>query len=175
MTSTNQPDPPVDPEDRRKHLEFIQAIIARLSTSSATAKGWSLTLAGAAFGFSAVNDKWYLALLGCIILIAFSVMDAYYLHSERLFRDLYEDARLGNAPVYSMNPHAYSHAHRRIDTYRTWSVLGFYGPLLIVGIIVTLVLLLAGTDHRETNGTTTARTITCAGTTDTERDRTTDQ
>lgn len=141
---------PVDPEDLRKHLEFIQAVIARLSNSSATAKGWSLTLAGAAFGFSAVNDKWYLALLGCIVLIAFSVMDAYYLHSERLFRDLYEDARTGTAQVYAMNPHAYDHAHRRTDTYRTWSVLGFYGPLLLAGIIVTLVLSLTGTcEHDE--------------------------
>lgn len=149
MTSPNQPSPQADPEDRRKHLEFIQAVIARLSTSSATAKGWSLTLAGAAFGFSAVNDKWYLALLGCVVLLAFSVMDAYYLHSERLFRDLYEDARLGNTPVYSMNPHAYDQAHRRRDTYRTWSVLGFYGPLLLAGVIVTLVLAFTSNDDEE--------------------------
>lgn len=146
MTINNPPASPVDPEDRRKHLEFIQAVIARLSNSSATAKGWSLTLAGAAFGFSAVNDKWYLALLGCIILIAFSVMDAYYLHSERLFRALYDDARKGNVQVYAMHPHDYDNAHRRIDTYRTWSVLGFYGPLLIAGAVVTLVLLLTGHD-----------------------------
>lgn len=148
-TPNNPPDPPVDPEDRRKHLEFIQAVIARLSNSSATAKGWSLTLAGAAFGFSAVNDKWYLALLGCIILIAFSVMDAYYLHSERLFRALYEAAYMGNVRAYAMNPHDYDDAHRRIDTYRTWSVLGFYGPLLIAGTVVTLVLLLAGHDNSD--------------------------
>lgn len=136
----------VDPEDRRKHLEFIQAVIARLSTSSATAKGWSLTLAAAAFGFSAVNEKWYLALLGCVVLFAFSVMDAYYLHTERLFRHLYEDARSGTAQVYAMNPHAYDDAHRRIDTYRTWSILGFYGPLLLAGVTVTLILSLGGTE-----------------------------
>lgn len=151
MTAPNHPRSQTDPEDRRKHLEFIQAVIARLSNSSATAKGWSLTLAGAAFGFSAVNDKWYLALLGCVVLIAFSVMDAYYLHSERLFRDLYADARLGNAPLYGMDPHAYSGAHRRINTYRTWSVLGFYGPLLLAGVIVTLVLAFTGNDDEKSS------------------------
>lgn len=144
MTTTPQPHAAADPEDRRKHLEFIQAVIARFSNSSATAKGWSLTLAGAAFGFSAANNKWYLALLGCVVLVAFSVMDAYYLHSEKLFRDLYKDACNGNAQVYAMDPHAYAASRRRRDTYRTWSVLGFYGPLLLAGAIVTLVLALSG-------------------------------
>lgn len=35
-------------DDQRKHLDFIQAVIARLSTSSSTAKGWGLTVAMAA-------------------------------------------------------------------------------------------------------------------------------
>lgn len=146
MTTTPQTHATADPEDRRKHLEFIQTVIARLSNSSATAKGWGLTLAGAAFGFSAANNKWYLALLGCVVLIAFSVMDAYYLHSEKLFRALYKDACAGNAPIYAMDPHAYAASARRRDTYRTWSVLGFYGPLLLAGGIVTIILALSGSD-----------------------------
>lgn len=42
-------------EDQRKHLDFIQAVIARLASSSAAAKGWGLTVATAAFGFSATK------------------------------------------------------------------------------------------------------------------------
>lgn len=130
-------------DDQRKHLEFIQGVIARQSNASSTAKGWSLTLAGAAFGFSAVNDKWYLALLGCVVLGAFSVLDAYYLHAERQFRDLYENARLGAIEDYVMSPHLATPSRQRHETYRSWSILGFYGPLLVAGAVVTAILLFA--------------------------------
>ena len=74
--SSNLNGPNFDPEDRRKHLEFVQAVIARLSQSSATAKGWSLTIAGAAFGFSALNEVWYLSLLGLAVILSFVLSPA---------------------------------------------------------------------------------------------------
>lgn len=127
-------------EDRRRHLEFIQAAIARQANTSSTAKGWTLTLAAAAFGFSAVNDKWYLAALGCGVVVAFSILDAYYLHAEKQFRDLYNDARLGRVDTYVMNPHEATEPRRRMATYKTWSILGFYGPLLLAGVVVSILL-----------------------------------
>ena len=39
-------------------------VIARLAQTSASAKGFTLTIAAAAFGFSALNEAWYLSLLG---------------------------------------------------------------------------------------------------------------
>ena len=132
------------PEDRRKHLDYVQAVIARLSQSSATAKGWSLTIAGAAFGFSAVIERWYLALLGLAIIISFSILDMYYLYEERLFRCLYNGVVAGTVSPYSMDKNMFKDKASRLDTYMSWSVLGFYAPLTLAGIVVAGISVLSG-------------------------------
>lgn len=121
-------------EDQRKHLEFIQAVIARLASSSTASKGWGLTVATAAFGFSAAKLVPVVAGLGLVVLIFFGILDSYYLREERLFRYLYDDARQGNVAVFSMNKNDYSSKCKRRSVIRSWSVLGFYGPLLLVGL-----------------------------------------
>lgn len=121
-------------EDQRKHLEFIQAVIARLASSSTASKGWGLTVATAAFGFSAAKFVPVVAGLGLVVLIFFGILDSYYLREERLFRYLYDDARQGNVGVFSMNKNDYSSKCKRRSVIRSWSVLGFYGPLLLVGL-----------------------------------------
>jgi hypothetical protein len=120
-------------EDQRKHLDFIQAVIARLASSATAAKGWGLTVATAAFGFSTTRAAPAVAALGLVVVIFFGTLDSYYLREERLFRYLY-DARQGNIEVYSMNKNDYSVKCDRRSVVRSWSVLGFYGPLLLVGL-----------------------------------------
>ncbi|MGH8522691.1 MAG: hypothetical protein ACREXY_00230 [Gammaproteobacteria bacterium] len=120
-------------EDQRKHLEFIQAVVARLASSSAAAKGWGLTVATATFGFSATKAVPVVAGLGLVVVIFFGVLDSYYLREERLFRYLYDDARRGRVEVYSMNKNDYSGKCKRLSVLLSWSILGFYGPLLFVG------------------------------------------
>lgn len=121
-------------EDQRKHLEFVQAIIARLASSSTAAKGWALTVATAAFGFSATEAVPEVAGLGLVIVAFFAVLDSYYLREERLFRALFDDARRGSVELYSMDRSGYASVCKRRSVIRSWSVLGFYGPLLLVGI-----------------------------------------
>jgi hypothetical protein len=121
-------------EDQRKHLDFIQAVIARLASSSTAAKGWGLTVATAAFGFSATKAVPVVAALGLVVVIFFGILDSYYLREERLFRYLYDDARQGNVEVYSMNKNDYANECKRRSVIRSWSLLGFYGPLLLVGL-----------------------------------------
>lgn len=125
-------------EDQRKHLEFIQAVIARLASSSTAAKGWGLTVATAAFGFSATKAVPVVAGLGLAVVIFFGILDSYYLREERLFRYLYDDARRGNVVVYSMNKNDYSSKRKGLSVIGSWSVLGFYGPLLLVGLGVLI-------------------------------------
>ncbi|WP_338890869.1 HIT family protein [Rhodococcus sovatensis] len=55
-----------DREDRRKHLDLISAAIERMAGSSSAAKGWSITLAGAAFGVALVRDSWPFIALGIL-------------------------------------------------------------------------------------------------------------
>lgn len=91
-------------------------------------------MATAAFGFSATKAVPVVAGLGLAVVIFFGILDSYYLREERLFRYLYDDARQGKIEVYSMNKNNYSSKCRRRGVIRSWSVLGFYGPLLLVGL-----------------------------------------
>jgi len=122
-------------DDQRKHLEFIQAVIARLSTASSTAKGWGLTVALAAYGYSASRTIPFVAVLGLISVCFFAVLDSYYLHEERLFRELYNDARKGCIDVYSMDKNVYKNRCPRRQVIGSWSIVGFYGPLALVGAL----------------------------------------
>lgn len=57
-------EPEVSPEDRRKHLDYIQAVVTRQSAASASAKGWLLPVVTAVFGFALTQHVWLLAALG---------------------------------------------------------------------------------------------------------------
>ncbi len=122
-------------DDQRKHLDFIQTVIARLSTTSSTAKGWGLTVAIAAYGYSATTAVPFVAMLGLIAVCLFGVLDSYYLREERLFRELYNDARRGFIDVYSMDKNVYKNRCPRRVVIQSWSVAGFYGPLTLVGAL----------------------------------------
>lgn len=143
--SSNLKDEGFDPEDHRKHLDQVQAVVARLATASTTAKGWSLTIAGAAFGFSSLDRAWYLSLLGLAVIGSFSVLDMYYLYEERLFRRLHNAVRVGTAPSFSMDKDVYKNeVDSRLQTYFSWSVFGFYVPLALAGLAVVGIALLTG-------------------------------
>jgi hypothetical protein len=131
---------PADREDRRKHLELVSNIIGRMASSSAAAKGWSVTLAGAAFGVALVRSSWYLLVLGIAVLAAFAVIDGLYLHNERKFRDLYDaivenqikplSMRFDGIPTRPVN-----------QSYVSWSVFGFYVPLMGAGLVLLAISL----------------------------------
>ena len=78
-----------------KHLEFIQAIVARQANNSFLLKGWSITVAVALFAFAAKDTDPRFAVLALFPAMAFWALDAYYLRQERLFRELYEHVRHG--------------------------------------------------------------------------------
>jgi hypothetical protein len=120
-------------DDQRKHLDFIQAVIARLFSSSSTTKSWGFTVAMAAFGFAATRSVPFVAVLGEIAVLFFGLLDSYYLREERLFRALYDDARRGRIEVYSMDKNTYRDRCPWPAVVRSWSVIGFYGPLALVG------------------------------------------
>jgi histidine triad (HIT) family protein len=121
-------------DDQRKHLEFIQAVITRLASSSAAAKGWGLTVATATFGFSAAKAVPFVAILGLVVILCFAVVDAHYLREERLFRELYNEARTGSVDLYSMDKDRYAWTCTRRQVLCSWSVAGFYTPLVVVGV-----------------------------------------
>jgi hypothetical protein len=131
-------------DDRRQYLEFIQTVIGRMSTVSTLAKGWCLTVATATLGFAITRQSVGVGLLGALGVLLFGLLDARYLREERKFRALYDDARKGCSDAYDMNTRPYgqrrdssfssSCAWRSVLT--SWSLWGFYGPLLLVAAVV---------------------------------------
>ena len=82
-------------EDLIKHLEFIQAIIARQASNSFLLKAWSVTLVGALFALAAKDADARFAYLPLVPVLVFWGLDAYYLYQENRFRDLYNWVRKG--------------------------------------------------------------------------------
>jgi hypothetical protein len=132
-----------DREDRRKHLELVSAIVARMAGASNAAKGWSVTVAGAAFGVAVVRASWYLFALGVGVLLVFGTLDALYLHNEKKFRDLYRAIVKNSVEPLSMDTDRLQVRPKR-ESFLSWSVLGFYLPLAVAGLILLILSLTLG-------------------------------
>jgi hypothetical protein len=126
-----------------KHLEFLQSVISRLAGNSFLIKGWALTIAAAFYGFSVGNAKWSIAFVGLFPIIMFWGLDAYFLHREQLFRDLYKAVWSGTPHVarFDMPYMSFINATR---TYWAafWSktLMLFYISLICVGAALTFVV-----------------------------------
>ncbi len=91
-----------------KHLEFIQNVITRMNTNSFMIKGWAVTLVAALFALSAkeANTKFYI--IAFIPIVAFWILDGFFIATERRFRDLYKDAasKTESTVDFDMNPYS---------------------------------------------------------------------
>jgi hypothetical protein len=130
-------------EERIRHLELLQGAINRFGTNSFLLKGWALTVAGAVDAYSARNLNAGVSVVGVLSPLAFWFLDAYFLLQERLFRRLYDDVRKVDSTVepFSMSVTVYA---TRGDWWRTATsvtLLGFYGSLLLAGLVLTLLSL----------------------------------
>jgi len=144
------------PEDRRKHLDFIQAIVTRMSSASTTTKGWLLPVVTLTYGYALTKNADSVALLGAVAVILFAFLDAHYLRTEKAYRRLYDCVARGIRPVppFSLDPsealdpvkpptslgQRVSLIGRRWVPDRTiwgsWSIAPFYGSLLVVGLLI---------------------------------------
>lgn len=127
-------------EDRNKHLEFIQAIIARLATDSFFMKGWAITISGAFFGFAVERQSWRLAALGLLPVLGFWFLDSYFLWQERLFRCLYDGVRRsdGNVEPFSMDTRHLKKTQRWVGSFRSITLVPFYVLILLVGLCIVI-------------------------------------
>ncbi len=80
--------------DELKHLEMIQTVIARLAGNSFLIKGWSVGLVSILCALAAKDINVRFAILALLPALSFWGLDAYYLRQEKLFRRLYDSARI---------------------------------------------------------------------------------
>lgn len=132
-------------ENKRAHLEMIQAVINRMSVNSFLLKGWSVFLVSALFALAAGSSETLFVYLAYLPAVAFWTLDGYFLWQERLFRKLHDQVRaLPEAEVdFSMDT-SVIRAH-----VRGWGVIMFsntllifhgmvFGTIVIVMLVITL-------------------------------------
>lgn len=138
-------------EDRRKHLDMIQAVIARTASSSASTKGWQLPVVAAAYGYSVAQHAWTVALVGIGTTLLLASLDAHYVRQERAHRALFRAVADGDVGDYEMDtsrflgqPNGDVGGQRHEDStwagvVSGWSIRGFYGPVLLAGLVAAVV------------------------------------
>ena len=129
-------------EKKIKHLEMIQNIITRLANNSFSLKGWTVIFIAAVLGFAIKESNPNYIPLVLFPIFAFWGLDGYYLRQEKLFRALYDKVReLSEQDInFEMDTSSTENevaSWRSICVSRT--ILGFYGPILIVILILIII------------------------------------
>jgi len=125
-------------EIRIKHLEMIQAIISRMSGYCASQKNYCMTVVTAIFGFSITAKDPWLAALSIFPIILFASLDAKYLSQERDYIRLYNRVRRGDFDVedkFNLDSQQLG-VNSITGAIFSWSILGFYLPLIVAAIFV---------------------------------------
>ena len=131
-------------DNKRKHLEFIQAAISRMAGHLFLLKGWTITLIAALFALSAKDANKAYVLIAYFPAVVFWVLDGYFLSQERRFRALYDHVRtLDESKIdFSMNTAPYQD-----DWRNTWAgamfsltLLTYYGSL--VALMLALMVMI---------------------------------
>ncbi|MBU1297891.1 MAG: hypothetical protein KJ963_07025 [Bacteroidetes bacterium] len=80
-------------ENKRAHLEMIQAVINRMAGNSFLIKGWTITLVAALFALAQKETNPVFMYLAYFPAFVFWALDGYYLWQERLLRKLFDRVR----------------------------------------------------------------------------------
>lgn len=121
-----------------KHLEMIQSVITRMAQNSFLLKGWAMTLITALFalGLDKGSEIWLVTLLP---LFSFWYLDAFFLKTERNYRELYNQTINKQVPIFCLKaPNVYGIK----QTFLSQTLLMFYGALGILILLINCFILL---------------------------------
>lgn len=135
----------MDKETLHKEIDLIQGVINRMASNSFLLKGWTVTIIVGVLALTkdtiVTNDVTYLALILLIPLCVFWYLDAFFLHKEKCYRELYkwviENRPTSNEYEYDLN---YKRFENDVDSIakimRTSTIGVFYGiiALILIGI-----------------------------------------
>jgi len=126
-------------ENKRAHLEMIQAVINRIAGNSFLIKGWGITLVVGLFVLSQKDSNVVYVFLAFFPAVVFWSLDGYYLWQEKLYRDLFDRVRATSERDvdFSMNPKGVAEQAGSIwkATFSHTIVL-FHGAILITILVV---------------------------------------
>lgn len=136
-------------EDKRAYLQMLQEPICRMSTISAIFKGFAATIVAGISAISYASTNIWVLGLSFLPVLAFAVLDVYYLKLERKFRFLFNQVRMDKHEIdFSMkltnDPLEIISAKARTwDCIKSPSIYLFY-PLMIAILVVVMILKTSG-------------------------------
>ncbi|MFJ8544439.1 hypothetical protein ACIRFH_20875 [Streptomyces sp. NPDC093586] len=133
-------DGPALGEGRIKHLELIQMTVARMGNNSFLIKGWSLTVTGALLAFAVRTEDRALALVSLVPVLAFWLLDGYFMYRERLYRRLYDRVRRPEVAVepFAMDVDAGRERAGAVKAAFSPTPVCFYGGLFLAQVVALL-------------------------------------
>jgi len=140
----------MDNEVLHKEIDLIQGVITRMANNSFLLKGWMITIIVGVLALTkdtlVTNDVSYLSIILLLPLLVFWYLDAFFLHKEKCYRELYNwviENRLKETPnkelLYSLN---YTRFEDKVDSIfkimRSDTLKVFYGftALILIGITI---------------------------------------
>lgn len=129
------------------HLGFIQAVISRMGGNSFLLKGWSVTLVAAIFALSAKEADHRFVMMAYFPILIFWILDAFFLHQEKLFRKLYEEVASGRQPSdhFSMNTNVVKDKVGSIAAVAfSKTLLPFHGLIALIVLFAMFVIMAPG-------------------------------
>jgi hypothetical protein len=125
-----------------KHLEMLQNVIARMAGNSASIKNYCMTISAAIIGLATAIQKPEVLHYTIPLILIFGILDAHYLRLERAFRDQFNSVRksdLSERPDFLISP-SWTAGHRLFSGMFSWSVWLFYGPLVLVFLVIAKIM-----------------------------------
>lgn len=132
-------------DGKKEYLQMLQEPICRMSTISAIFKGFAATIVAGISAISYASTNIWVLGLSFLPVLAFAVLDIYYLKLERKFRFLFDQVRMDKHEIdFSMkltnDPLEIISAKARTwDCIKSPSVYLFY-PLMLLILVAVFVL-----------------------------------
>lgn len=120
---------------RIAHLTFIQNVIGRMAANSFYLKGWSVAIVAGVFTLATKDADGRFLYAGVVPLIAFWILDAYFLRQEKTYRLLYEKVAKNQiaSAHFTMDGRQVSESIRSMYLLLfSPTLLWFYAPLLAI-------------------------------------------
>jgi hypothetical protein len=124
-------------EAKLQHLQFIQAVIARMATNSFLFKGWAITIAAGLSAFAAVESRTALLVLVLVSTALFWGLDGYYLWLEHCFIALHKKvAGQSEEQIdFSMTPDKTNAPSEWFKTCWRPHLWLFYGAIIVIDVV----------------------------------------
>lgn len=127
-----------------KYLEMIQSVISRMASNSFKLKGWTITLTTGILALTFNSKNSDLIFSSFLPVIAFWLLDSYYLLMERKYRNLYNKTLEMNPNDITFKLNALNFDKNNNKVYwrcmMSKSEFLFYIPILLLLIVTTIIL-----------------------------------